>query len=164
MLSVLHELIQLIHAIQLYKINDNASFNKKDVERVNHMFEIDLRSRDPIYQQLVDKFKQLIINHILEPDEKLPSVRQLAEEITVNPNTIQKAYRQLEQENFIYSVKGRGSFVQALESHVASEKVEEIKASIVQLVKEATFLGVKQSTIIEWVESDTEIEKEVNDL
>ena len=126
------------------------------------MFDIDLRSRDPIYQQLVDKFKQLIMNQILEPDEKLPSVRQLAEELTVNPNTIQKAYRQLEQENFIYSVKGRGSFVQVLESHVANEKLEDIRTDFEQLVKEALFLGVEETTLIEWIQSVTKKQKEVS--
>ena len=126
------------------------------------MFDIDLRSRDPIYQQLVDKFKQLIMNQILEPDEKLPSVRQLAEELTVNPNTIQKAYRQLEQENFIYSVKGRGSFVQVLESHVTNEKIEDIRTDFEQLVKEALFLGVEEATLIEWVQSVTKKQKEVS--
>ena len=127
------------------------------------MFDIDLRSRDPIYQQLVDKFKQLIINYILEPDEKLPSVRQLAEELTVNPNTIQKAYRQLEQENFIYSVKGRGSFVQVLESHVANEKIEDIRTDFEQLVKEALFLGVEEATLIEWVQFMIKKQKEVSE-
>ena len=126
------------------------------------MFDIDLRSRDPIYQQLVDKFKQLIMNQILEPDEKLPSVRQLAEELTVNPNTIQKAYRQLELENFIYSVKGRGSFVQMLESHVANEKIEDIRTGFEQLVKEALFLGVEETTLIEWIQSVTKKQKEVS--
>ncbi|GEM03581.1 GntR family transcriptional regulator [Halolactibacillus miurensis] len=127
------------------------------------MFDIDLRSRDPIYQQLVDKFKQLIMNHILEPDEKLPSVRQLAEELTVNPNTIQKAYRQLEQENFIYSVKGRGSFVQVLESNVASEKIQDIRKDFEHLLKEALFLGVEETTLIEWVQSVTKKAKEVSE-
>lgn len=127
------------------------------------MFDIDLRSRDPIYQQLVDKFKQLIMNQILEPDEKLPSVRQLAEELTVNPNTIQKAYRQLEQENFIYSVKGRGSFVQVLESHVTNEKIEDIRTDFEQLVKEALFLGVEEATLIEWVQFMIKKQKEVSE-
>ncbi len=127
------------------------------------MFDIDLRSRDPIYQQLVDKFKQLIMNNILELDEKLPSVRQLAEELTVNPNTIQKAYRQLEQENFIYSVKGRGSFVQAIESHVTNEKIEEIRTDLEQLVREALFLGVEETALIEWVQLMTKKAKEVSE-
>ena len=75
------------------------------------MFELDTRSRKPIYEQLVDKLKELIINEVLKPDEQLPSVRQLAQELTINPNTIQKAYRELENQGFIYSQKGKGSFV-----------------------------------------------------
>ncbi|GEN57648.1 HTH-type transcriptional repressor YtrA [Halolactibacillus alkaliphilus] len=123
------------------------------------MFDIDLRSRDPIYQQLVDKFKILIINQILQHDEKLPSVRQLAEELTVNPNTIQKAYRQLEQEGFIYSVKGRGSFVQSLEDNVSIEKKKEIAENIKQLAKEALFLGVSKADIVQWIYDVAEEEK-----
>lgn len=73
------------------------------------MFELDLRSGKPIYEQIVDKFKELIINQVLETDEKLPSVRELAQQLTINPNTIQKAYRELENQELIYSVKGRGS-------------------------------------------------------
>lgn len=123
------------------------------------MFDIDLRSRDPIYQQLVDKFKILIINQILQHDEKLPSVRQLAEELTVNPNTIQKAYRQLEQEGFIYSVKGRGSFVQSLEDNVSIEKKKEIAENMKQLAKEALFLGVSKADIVQWIYDVAEEEK-----
>lgn len=123
------------------------------------MFDIDLRSRDPIYQQLIDKFKILIINQILQHDEKLPSVRQLAEELTVNPNTIQKAYRQLEQEGFIYSVKGRGSFVQTLEDHVSIEKKKKIAENIKQLAKEALFLGISEADIMQWIYEVAEEEK-----
>ena len=72
------------------------------------MFELDVRSRKPIYEQLVDKLKELIMNEILKPDEQLPSVRTLAQELTINPNTIQKAYRELEAQGFIYSLKGKG--------------------------------------------------------
>lgn len=75
------------------------------------MFELDLRSRKPIYEQLVEKLKELIINEVLKPDEQLPSVRALAQQLTINPNTIQKAYRELETQRYIYSVKGRGALL-----------------------------------------------------
>ena len=75
------------------------------------MFELDFRSRIPIYEQLVDKIIELIINNVLKPDEQLPSVRVLASELTINPNTIQKAYRELEYQGYIYSVPGKGSFI-----------------------------------------------------
>ncbi len=66
------------------------------------MFDLDIRSRKPIYEQLVDKLKELIIHEVFKADQKLPSVRLLAKELTINPNTIQKAYRELEHQNYIY--------------------------------------------------------------
>ena len=56
------------------------------------MFELDLRSRKPIYEQLVEKIIELIINNVLKPDQQLPSVRVLSADLAINPNTIQKAY------------------------------------------------------------------------
>ena len=70
-------------------------------------------SQQPIYEQIVDKMQRLIAGGALEPDEKLPSVRSLAVELSINPNTIQRAYSELERSGFIYSVKGRGNFVRA---------------------------------------------------
>lgn len=81
-----------------------------------------MRSRKPIYEQLVDKLKELIINEVLKTDEQLPSVRTLAQQLTINPNTIQKAYRELEIQGFIYSVKGKGSFVNPTNQTRDSEK------------------------------------------
>jgi len=66
------------------------------------MFELDFRSRIPIYEQLVDKIIELIINNVLKPDEQLPSVRVLASELTINPNTIQKAYRELDIKAYLF--------------------------------------------------------------
>ena len=71
------------------------------------MFELDVRSRKAIYEQLVDKVKEMIVYGILKPDEQLPSVRALSTQLTVNPNTIQKAYRELEREGYIYSLQGK---------------------------------------------------------
>ena len=75
------------------------------------MIVIDYRDRKPIYEQIVEKFQMLIIKGVLEPDTQMPSVRSLATELSINPNTIQKAYSLLEQQGFIYPVKGRGNFV-----------------------------------------------------
>ncbi|SEN66911.1 GntR family transcriptional regulator [Amphibacillus marinus] len=116
------------------------------------MFELDLRSRDPIYQQLVDKFKALIIKKVLQTDEKLPSVRTLAQQMTINPNTIQKAYRELESLGFIYSIKGKGSFVAPMVEEENGEAIRTIKASLSQLIQEALFLGVTKQDIIELIE------------
>ena len=75
------------------------------------MFILDLKSRVPIYEQLKNKMTELIMAGILEQDSQLPSVRSLAKDLGVNPNTIQKAYNDLEKDGIIYSIAGRGSFV-----------------------------------------------------
>jgi GntR family transcriptional regulator len=79
------------------------------------MIEIDLKSRRSIYEQVVMGIKEQILAGLIAPETKLPSVRELSKELTVNPNTIQKAFRQLEEQGYIYSVAGVGSFAHAAE-------------------------------------------------
>lgn len=116
------------------------------------MFELDLRSGKPIYEQIVDKFKELIINQVLETDEKLPSVRELAQQLTINPNTIQKAYRELENQELIYSVKGRGSFVNAISLQVDPQKVKQMQEELKKLLTEALYIGMTADEIRNVVE------------
>ena len=75
------------------------------------MVHLDYRDARPIYSQIIDGFREQIAAGILQPGEKLPSVRDLASELAINPNTIQRAYRQLELEGWIVSMQGKGSFV-----------------------------------------------------
>ena len=75
------------------------------------MIQIDLQSRVPLYEQLQEKIIRLSMLGILDENQQLPSVRALAREVGVNPNTVAKAYQQLEQQGIIYTVSGRGSFV-----------------------------------------------------
>ena len=75
------------------------------------MISINYRDSRPVYEQIVDGFKKLIVTGLIKKDEKMPSVRELAAQYAINPNTIQRAYRDLENEGYIYSVPGRGSFV-----------------------------------------------------
>ena len=75
------------------------------------MIVIDYQDRRPIYEQIVEKFQILILKGIMDANEQMPSVRKLAVELSINPNTIQKAYSMLEQQGYIYTVKGRGNFV-----------------------------------------------------
>ncbi|MFP7495167.1 GntR family transcriptional regulator [Terribacillus saccharophilus] len=116
------------------------------------MFELDLRSGKPIYEQIVDKFKELIINQVLETDEKLPSVRELAQQLTINPNTIQKAYRELENQELIYSVKGRGSFVNAINVQIDPQKVKHMQEELKKMLTEALFIGMTADEIRDIVE------------
>lgn len=75
------------------------------------MILLDYRDKRPIYEQVVEKLEKLIMGGALETDSKMPSVRAMGMDLAVNPNTIQRAYNQLEQEGYLYTVSGRGSFV-----------------------------------------------------
>ena len=74
------------------------------------MFAINYRDPRPIYEQIMDELRKMIISGVFKPDEKLPSVRELAQQLAINPNTIQRAYRELEISGYIYSVAGKGNF------------------------------------------------------
>ncbi len=75
------------------------------------MILLDYRDKRPIFEQVVDKLEQLIVSGALEANSKMPSVRSLGMDLSVNPNTIQRAYASLEQAGYLYTVSGRGSFV-----------------------------------------------------
>ena len=75
------------------------------------MIQLNYRDSKPIYEQIKDGLRKLVISNSLSADEKLPSVRELAAKLAINPNTIQRAYRELETEGYICSVAGRGSYV-----------------------------------------------------
>ncbi len=89
------------------------------------MIVIDYHDKRPIYEQIVDRFQILILNGGLEPDEQLPSVRSLAVDLSINANTIQRAYSELERRGLIYSVKGKGNFVSS-QKEVVIEQQEEL--------------------------------------
>lgn len=74
------------------------------------MISLNYRDSRPIYEQIKDGLRKLVISGTLQPDEKLPSVRELASSLAINPNTIQRAYKDLESEGYIYSIQGKGSF------------------------------------------------------
>lgn len=75
------------------------------------MFQIDIMSRIPVYEQLIRQTEKFILLGVLNAGDKLPSVRQLSAELSVNPNTIQKAFTELDRRGIIFSVNGRGNFV-----------------------------------------------------
>ena len=118
-----------------------------EVMKGGAMIVLDLKDARPLYEQIVERFKHLILCGALPEDEKLPSVRNLAMELSINPNTIQKAYGELEREGFIYSVKGRGNFV-AASSSLKEAKKQELKTQILALVKEGEAIGLTREEII----------------
>jgi GntR family transcriptional regulator len=117
------------------------------------MFELDLRSRKPVYEQLVEKIIELIISNVLKPDQQLPSVRILSGELTINPNTIQKAYRELEHRGYIYSLPGKGSFVRSAVDGDNSARLNNLKTQLSKILSEMLYLGVPRDEIIATIEN-----------
>ena len=112
------------------------------------MFQINLRSQRSIYEQIIDNIKELIIRGALPEDSELPSIRELSRTLTVNPNTVQKAFKELEREGFIYKVKGRGTFVSPRQAaKVDPQTVKIICADIRNSVQELSYLGVPREEI-----------------
>lgn len=110
------------------------------------MILLDYKDRRPLYEQIVDKFSDMILKGVLKPNEKLPSVRNLAMELSINPNTIQRAYMELEHRGFLYSVKGRGNFVSD-NDRLKEERKQEIKVKITEQLKEAHGHGITRIEI-----------------
>ena len=108
---------------------------------------LDYKDTRPIYEQVVEKFQTLILKGVLEPDEQLPSVRSLAVELSINANTIQRAYGELERQGFIYTVKGRGGFVRYNEDLLEIKK-ERLKKQLLEVMKEAEELNIPLEELV----------------
>ena len=97
---------------------------------------------DNVYEQIKEKFKELIISGAMTENDKIPSVRELAATLAINPNTIQKAYKDLENEGYIYSQRARGSFVAPQSAVVQRTKNEELYERLDSLLQEIFFCGI----------------------
>ena len=118
------------------------------------MILLDYKDSRPIYEQVVGKLSELMILGVLEEDSQMPSVRSLATDLSINPNTIQRAYGELERRGFIYSVKGRGSFVGSIHKLRESARADLVKR-LGMLAKEARTLGMKREEFVEAAGGDT---------
>ncbi len=105
------------------------------------MVSLNYRDSRPIYEQIKDGLRKLIVTGAMVPDEKLPSVRSLAQQLSINPNTIQRAYAELEAEGYIYSVAGKGSFA-AGHQDADDQRRRELEEKVRALVAELRDLGV----------------------
>lgn len=111
------------------------------------MLQIDYRSRDPLYVQIKSNFKRLILNGTLKENDMIPSVRKLASEFVINVNTVQKAYRELEQEGYIYSVPGKGNFVAKVNSDIFEKNLAEIKNEMEEVLERAKSLDISKEQL-----------------
>ena len=118
------------------------------------MISLNYRDSRPIYEQIRDGLRKLIVTGALGADEKLPSVRALAAQLAINPNTIQRAYNELEGEGYIYSVPGKGSFA-AANAAADSARRAELMTQVRELLSELRDLGVSQQELLALVKAVT---------
>jgi len=112
------------------------------------MLQLDYRSSDSLYIQIKDNFKKLILSGALKENDILPSVRTLASELAINVNTVCRAYRELEQEGYIYSVPGKGNFVSKLNDNITENNYKELREEIFIILKKSKLIGVNKEKII----------------
>ncbi len=117
-------------------------------------FRIDNASDRPVYQQIMDQIKRDIAMGRLIKNEKLPTVRQLAGQIAINPNTIAKAYRQLEQQGIIVTKAGAGAFVANLDSNLSRSVRKKLISEELELIAvDAYHMQIESQTLLEWFEN-----------
>lgn len=114
---------------------------------------VDLRDRKQLYEQLIDNIKNLILIGELSPDEKLPSVRSLARELGINPNTIQKAYTELERQGIIITLPGRGSVVTSKTDDLIEKQKEKMKGDLSVIANQAAEIGIEKNEFVDMAAS-----------
>jgi GntR family transcriptional regulator len=118
------------------------------------LLQLDERSSTPIWEQIVLQVKELILKNVLQPNERLLSVRELAAALLVNPNTVSKAYQELERQGVIETRRGKGTFVTETQARKGDEsKVKELQQSLRLLVMESSYAGVSRDTLVEWIDT-----------
>lgn len=121
------------------------------------MFQINIMSDQPIYEQIINNVKELSLKNILKPNDKLPSVRKMASLLSVNPNTVSKAYQELERQEIIVTVRGRGSFMNPdTDISVDKNRVEEAVKKLREICIELAHLGWNQEKIMEEIKNINE--------
>ncbi|NLJ83651.1 MAG: GntR family transcriptional regulator [Halanaerobiaceae bacterium] len=117
----------------------------------------------PIYEQIIDYIKKMIVRGELKPGDKLPSQRELARKIEVNPNTIQRAYREMEMLELVETRRGMGTFVKEDESMVITMKNEMAREAVYRFIEEMHSLGYKEDDILSFINTElAKIKKEDN--
>ena len=116
------------------------------------MFSIDVMSSRPVYEQVIAQLERFILTGVLKPGDQLPSVRGLSVRLSINPNTIQKAYSELDRRGIIYPVPGRGCFISENAFPLLGEARRRELATLESLARELALAGIKKSEVMEAVE------------
>ena len=114
------------------------------------MIQINYRDSRPLYEQIKDQIRRLITSGVLTADEKLPSVRELAAQLAINPNTIQRAYHDLESDGYLYRISGRGTFVSETTGDQSPRK-NELMALLGDIVTELLYLSVTEDELTSYI-------------
>ncbi len=117
------------------------------------MLELMLNNRRPIYEQLTEGITRLVVSGVLEPGAALPSVRELATELAINPNTVQKAFTELERSGVSYSVNGKGRFVTDDVKALKKKQSDGIFHDIAELLKKLKKYGISEEETVERIKS-----------
>lgn len=117
------------------------------------MFKLDYTDHRPVYEQIKENFKNLIITGAMTEGDAMPSVRELAAILGINPNTIQRAYKELETEGFIYSMRAKGSFVAPRTKVIDPKYKEELMLKLNKVLSELAFSGVKKEEICNLIDN-----------
>ena len=136
---------------QLRHARTHVGLTLQCTERRIPMIILDYKDRRPIYEQVVSKLEELMLLGVLKENEPLPSVRALAMELSINPNTIQRAYVELERQGYIYTVKGKGSFV-ADNTVMKEKRKKEVLLQVSDMIDEAIRVGIPGDEIKNMVE------------
>lgn len=112
------------------------------------MINLDYQSRIPIYEQIINQVERYIALGIYKPMEQLPSVRELASTLGINPNTVKKAYSELELKGVIVTISTKGTFVSEKTESIVEEKINDGISKINELINELEKLGISRSEII----------------
>ena len=115
------------------------------------MIQLDYKDRRPLYEQVTERFKELILTGVLQPDEKIPSVRSMAIELSVTTNTIQRAYSELEKAGYIYTVTGRGNFVSDGNT-LRDIHLQQLLGQVRSAISQAKNAGISRDEILETLE------------
>ena len=111
------------------------------------MIQLDINDTKPLFKQIKEKTKELIIKGAIGENEKIPSVREAAAFLAINPNTIQKAYKELENEGYLHCIKGKGYFVASVTKLVKENRIAELKTELEKIFSELSCLGAEKENV-----------------
>lgn len=126
------------------------------------MIQLDLHDTRPLYEQIKEKTKDLIIKGILTENQKIPSVREAASYLAINPNTIQKAYKELENEGYLYSIRSKGYFVSSVDKVLKDKKISDLNKKLDETLNELICLKADKKQVVSIIKKYYK-EDDVND-